>query len=184
MIRLCSILTCFPLRVCNWRTLRDYGQCTARKLHYFGFKLVMLSTLDGLPVLYDLVPANTDERLAAETVLYRVADCDILADKGFLGSDWQTTIAEETSNCVFTPKRANQAMQNAPELDALLSALRERIEGVFHQLQNTGRHLERLLAKTLLGLTARVTLKVTCLVLKRLLARDFGFDLQSFSISH
>lgn len=161
-----------------------YGQCAARKLQYFGFKLVLLSTCDGLPVLYDLVPANTDERLAADSVLYQVADCDILADKGFLGMDWQATIAEETGNCVFTPKRVNQARQNAPELDKRLGALRERIEGVFHQLQNTGRNLERLLAKTLFGLTARVTLKVTCLVLKRLLARQFGFDIQSFSISH
>lgn len=162
----------------------DYGRCAARHLHYFGFKLVLLSTCDGLPVLYDLVPANMDERLAAESVLYRVADCDILADKGFLGTDWQVAIAEETGNCVFTPKRVNQAQQNAPALDRALSALRERIEGVFHQLQNTGRNLERLLTKTLFGLTARITLKVTCLVLKCLLARDFGFDLQSFSISH
>jgi hypothetical protein len=161
-----------------------YGQCAARNLHYFGFKLVVLSTCDGLPIVYDLVPANTDERLAAESVLYRVTDCDIIADKGFIGTDWQVTIAHETGNCILTPKRANQSQQNAPELDALLSSLRERIEGVFHQLQNSGRNIERLLTKTLFGLTARITLKVTCLVLKRLLARDFAFDLQSFSISH
>lgn len=161
-----------------------YGQCVARNLHYFGFKLVLLSTCDGLPIVYDLVAANTDERLAAESVLYRVNDCDILGDKGFLGTDWQATIAHDTGNCVFTPKRANQTLQNSPELDARLGALRERIEGVFHQLQNTGRNIERLLTKTVFGLTARITLKVTSLVLKRLLARDFGFDLQSFSISH
>lgn len=135
-------------------------------------------------MLYNLVPANTDERLAAESVLYEASDCNILGDKGFLGTDWQATIADETGNCVFTPKRANQSTQNAPEWDARLGALRERLEGVFHQLQNTGRNLERLLTKTVFGLTARITLKVTCLVLKRLLARDFGFDVQSFSISH
>lgn len=162
----------------------DYGHCAARHLAYFGFKLVLLSTCDGLPLVYNLVPANTDERLAAESVLYEVNDCDILGDKGFLGTDWQATIAHETGNCVFTPKRANQSQQNAPQLDLALSGLRERIEGVFHQLQNTGRNLERLLCKTLFGLTARITLKVTSLVLKCLLARSFHFDLQSFSISH
>jgi hypothetical protein len=122
--------------------------------------------------------------LAAESVLYRVNDCTILGDKGFLGVEWQAAIAHETGNCVFTPKRANQLEQNHPQLDATLGSLRERIEGVFHQLQNTGRNLERLLTKTVFGLTARITLKVTCLVLKRLLARDFGFDLQAFSIPH
>jgi hypothetical protein len=82
-----------------------------------------------LLLAYDLVAANTDERLATESVLYRVTGCDILVDKGFLGEDWQTTIAEETSHCVLTPKRANQAVQNAPALDAVLNALCEQVEG-------------------------------------------------------
>ena len=33
----------------------DYGYCASRKLHYFGYKLVMITTLTGLPVAYDLV---------------------------------------------------------------------------------------------------------------------------------
>src|SRR5437667_9282840 len=57
-----------------------YGYCAARNLNYFGCKLVMLTTLDGLPMVYDLVPANTDERDAAEVVLQRVKDCDIFGD--------------------------------------------------------------------------------------------------------
>jgi hypothetical protein len=162
----------------------DYGVCAARQLHYFGFKLVMLSTFDGVPVLYDLVAAHTDERLAAETVVERVTDCDILADKGFIGHDWQITIAHDTSNCIITPKRANQTDQNSPHLDTCLNAARERIEGVFHQLQNTGRNIERLLAKTVNGLCCRVALKVAALTLRLLLLRDFNLDVQSFSFSH
>lgn len=42
----------------------DYGYCAARKMKYFGYKLVMLSTLEGIPIAYDLVSANTDERQA------------------------------------------------------------------------------------------------------------------------
>lgn len=189
----CLLLDTKPVPVLGYKRSkahRDFagvandGQCAARRLYYFGFKRVLLSTRAGLPLVYDLVPASTDERLAAESVLYRVTDCDILADKGFLGTDWQTRIAAETGNCVLTPKRANQAQQNDPRCDAWLNASRERIEGLFHQLQNTGRNIERLLSKTLSGLAARITLKITCLVLKRLLERDFGFDLQSFSIPH
>src|SRR5258708_6694779 len=39
-----------------------YGHCAARNFNYYGYKLVMLTTLDGLPVVYDLVAANIDER--------------------------------------------------------------------------------------------------------------------------
>jgi Transposase DDE domain len=159
-----------------------YGHCAARNLNYFGYKLVMLTTLDGLPVVYDLVPANTDERDAADVVLQRVKDCDIFGDKGFIGDDWQADVRQHTGNRVWTAKRANQALQNPPEFDRLLGSIREHIEGTFHRIQNTGRNIERLLAKTVHGLSTRVILKVTCLVLKQLLRRDFGIDVQSFQV--
>src|SRR5258708_34653201 len=62
----------------------SYGHCAARNLDYFGYKLVMLTTLSGLPLVYDLVPANTDERDAAEVVLPRERNCTILRDNGFI----------------------------------------------------------------------------------------------------
>lgn len=159
-----------------------YGHCAARNLNYFGFKLVMLTTLDGLPLVYDLVAANTDERDAAAVVLQRVRDCDIFGDKGFIGDDWQADMRQQTGNRIWTPKRANQALQNPPEFDRLLNHIREHIEGTFHCIQNTGRNIERLLAKTVQGLSLRVTLKVTCLVLKHLLRRHFAIDIQSFEL--
>ncbi len=159
-----------------------YGHCAARNLNYFGFKLVMLTTLDALPLVYDLVAANTDERDAAEVVLQRVRDCDIFGDKGFIGDDWQADMRQHTDNRVWTAKRANQAVQNPPEFDRLLNHIREHIEGTFHCIQNTGRNIERLLAKTVQGLSLRVTLKVTCLVLKHILRRYFAIDIQSFEL--
>ena len=47
----------------------DFGYCGARRLHYFGYRFVALTTCDGLPIGYELVPANTDEREVAEEVL-------------------------------------------------------------------------------------------------------------------
>ena len=161
-----------------------YGYCAARRMHYFGYKLVSLTTLDGLPLVYDLVPANLDEREAAEAILYRVHDCAIFADKGFLGDDWQADVRLVSNNRIWTSKRSNQAEQNPPAFDSLLKHLREPIEATFHQLQNTGRFLERLLAKTTLGLFARISAKVAALVLRHLLWRNFRIDVVSFSASN
>ena len=74
----------------------------------------MLTTLDGVPVIYDLVAANCDERAAAEVVIQRVQNCDILDDKGFLSLAWQKTIQEQTGNHIWMSKRANQFVQNTP----------------------------------------------------------------------
>jgi hypothetical protein len=160
----------------------NYGRCASRNLNYFGYKLVALSTLDGIPVAYELVPANLDERLAAEAVIDYLSGCDIFADKGFLGHEWQTSIFDQTNNLIWTPKRKNQHVQNSKVLDCWLSSVRERIEGVFHEVQNTGCNLERLLAKTVLGLCTRVIAKMTSHLLRHLLLIDFGINVQTFQL--
>lgn len=161
--------------------LADYGQCASRNLKYFGYKLVVLSTLEGLPIVYELVPANFDERLAAEAVMDYLGNSHIFADKGFLGVDWQTAMFVQTQNRIWTPKRKNQFVQNSKAFDRWLSAIRERIEGVFHEIQNTGRNLERLLAKTVSGLCTRVIAKMTSHLLRHLLQIDFHVNVQTFS---
>jgi hypothetical protein len=157
-----------------------YGRCASRNLKYFGYKLVTVSTLYGIPIVYDLVPANVDERLAAETIIDYFSFCDLFADKGFLGLNWQTQIFDQTNNLIWTPRRSNQHYQNAKELDRWLSSIRERIEGVFHEIQNTGRNIERLLAKTILGLCTRIIAKMTSHLLRHLLRIDFGVNVQTF----
>lgn len=158
----------------------NYGHCASRKMDYFGYKLVMISTVEGLPIVYELVPANLDERLAAESVIDYLMGCDVFADKGFLGFEWQTSIFDQTNNLIWTPKRSNQRVQNSKQLDRWLSRVRERIEGAFHEIQNTGRNLERLLCKTVLGLCTRVIAKMTSHLLRHILLSDFGINVQTF----
>ena len=156
-----------------------YGHCESRKMKYFGYKLVVISTLSGMPLVYALVPANTDEREAAEAVLGVVQGRTILADKGFIGEDWQADVSRETGNRVFTAKRENQ-QQNPVAFDRLLYHFRERIEGVFNEIQNTGRNLERLLRKKISGICTHVAAKMTSHTLRILLRQNFGIDVLTF----
>ena len=160
----------------------NYGKCASRNLNYFGYKLVTITTLSGIPMVYDLVPANLDERLAAEAILDYLVYCDIFADKGFIGLEWQTQIFDQTNNLIWTPQRSNQYLQNTQHLDRWLSSVRERIEGAFHEIQNTGRNIERLLTKTVVGLCTRVIAKMTSHLLRHLLLVDFGVNVQTFEM--
>jgi hypothetical protein len=161
----------------------NYGVCASRNLKYFGYKLVAVTTLGGVPMLYDLVPANLDERLAAETILDQLSGCDLFTDKGFLGLEWQTRIFDRTNNLIWTPRRSNQYVQNTHALDRWLSRVRERIEAVFHEIQDTGRNIERLLAKTVMGLCTRIAAKMTSHLLRHLLWIDFGVNVQTFEVA-
>lgn len=167
----------------DFRASASYGYCAARHFHYFGYKLVAMTTFSGLPIVYELVAANTDERAAAEEVLCSLHSCDIFGDKGFIGADWQAEVKEQTDNRVWTAKRINQKAQNPKWFDRLLNGVRERIEGSFNELQNTGRNMERLLAKTVVGLSTRIIAKVTSYTLKLLLRKSFGLDVQTFRVA-
>lgn len=158
-----------------------YGYCASKKMHYFGYKLVTISSLGGIPLIYDLVPANTDERQAAETLLDQLSGFHLFADKGFLGQAWQADIQRLTGNCVWTPKRNNQAAQQPYAFERWLNGLRLRIEGLFNEIQNVGRNVERLLAKTVRGLCARIVAKMTSHLVKYILRYNFGVDVLSFS---
>lgn len=160
----------------------DYGYCSSRKLYYWGYKLVMLTTLEGLPIMYELVSANTDERKAAETVLPYVQNAIIIGDKGFIGEEWQSQMQVQTGNQFLTPNRHNQVMSLPSGVQKRLNSVRERIEGAFHEIQNTGRHLERLLARTRIGLVTRLIAKITAHLLRHLLKTRFSIDIQTFQV--
>jgi hypothetical protein len=91
--------------------------------------------------VYNLVPANTDEHLAAEIVIDYFSFCNFIGDKGFLGWKWKTQILDQTNNLVWTPRRTNKHYQNNQALDRWLKCVRECIEDVFHEVQNMGRNL-------------------------------------------
>ena len=161
----------------------SYGYCSSRNMHYCGYKLVLLTTIDGLPIVDDLVPAHTDERDAAMSVLNRVKHCAMWADKGFLGEEWHDAVAHQTGNRVWPPKRTNQA-PNPPAFDRLLGRVRERIEGTFNEVQNTGRNLERMPTKTVLGLATRVATKMTHHILKYLVRHQYGIAILTVQVDH
>jgi len=68
-----------------------YGYCPSKKPHYWRYKLVLLVTADGIPVAFELVPANTDERDVAEGMTHSANPNGIaLGDKGFIDEERQS----------------------------------------------------------------------------------------------
>lgn len=167
----------------DFRGSADYGYCAARRLKYFGYKLVMLTTLDGMPYAFELVPANTDERAAADEILATLPpDSQVWADKGFIGETWQAGWSRQGIQ-VWTTKRENQKIQNPPEFDRLLNRIRERIEGAFDILKEGGRSVEHTLARTVEGLCTRIMAKIASVTLRLLLRRCFGIDVLTYTVS-
>lgn len=155
-----------------------YGYCAARKLKYFGYKLVLLSTLDGIPGIFELVPANTDERAAADEVLDRLPRGSlVIGDKGFIGEEWQRTWSEIN---ILTQSRENQKGQLPKSVTKWMNGLRERIEGVYKIAKEGGRSIEHNLAHTVEGMVSRILAKITGLTLRKYLRKFLGIDVLTY----
>jgi len=167
----------------DFRGSAEYGYCSARRLKYYGYKLVMLTTLDGTPYSFELVPANTDERDAADEILDTLPpDSEVWSDKGFIGEDWQAGWAMRDVR-VWTAKRENQHDQNPAEFDRLLNSVRERVEGAFDLLKEGGRSVEHTLAHTVAGICSRIIAKIAGGILRLFLRRFFGTDVLTYTVS-
>ena len=89
----CQLIDGTPVQVRHWRRFgrghlllpeAALGYCAAKKQTYYGFRLLAVTTLDGIIVGWDLFAANADEREAAQYLLEHCRDLSVLGDKGFL----------------------------------------------------------------------------------------------------
>ncbi len=128
---------------------------------------------------YERVPAPTDECAAADRVQSVLGHCEVFGDQGFLGANGPQVQGETQGHRIGTPTRVHPRPPHAPALHRGCHGLRERMESVFHEVQHTGRHWERLWRKTVLGVTPHVIAQRARPTLKHLLRRSGGIDVQT-----
>jgi len=158
----------------------EYGYCKSKDLHYWGYKLVMLITTYGIPVAFELVPANTDERDAAEEVLSAAKPGSIvLGDKGFISEERQEAWETHHGVRVCTCRKKNQHEKNPPVIQRLLKENRRQIETAFSSMDRV-EGLEDQGAKTVLGLVSRTIAKMAAYTLRKYLLCFHGIDVLNF----
>lgn len=72
-----------------------YGYCASHSRYFWGFRLYLLCATDGMPICFELAPANAPEREVAAQMLERVEleGYAVIADKGFAGEDFEQLVA-------------------------------------------------------------------------------------------
>jgi hypothetical protein len=162
-----------PIHVRHWRRYGPrslafrgaaLGRCAAKKEMFYGYKLVLLMTLDGRVLDFVLLPANADERVALDELLGQYRNLLIYADKGFLDQEREEALRARYGHQLWTPKRRNQQVQHSRVFEQLLCSVRQRVETAIGQAKEWF-GLEKPGAKTFWGLQSRLTAKLTGLAL-------------------
>ena len=68
-----------------------YGYCASHSRYFWGFRLYLLCASDGMPIAFELAPANASEREVAAEMLRRIEldGYTVIADKGFAGEEFE-----------------------------------------------------------------------------------------------
>ena len=130
------------------------GYCAAKHDFYFGWQLHLVCDAAGIPVAFDLLPAQWDELTLVQDLLSALpAGSVVVADKGYI-SDLDQQLAYIHGHVRLLPKQRRNMTGNTPEDAALIQAHRSRIETVNSQLEKMG--LQRLHARTNSGFAVKV----------------------------
>lgn len=162
------IIDSIPIPVCKFRRARfhktfkghgaTYGKCPSKKETYLGYKLHMLTTLDGLVTDYVITPANTDDRAAVWDLVDSYDNITMLGD-------------------------SNSKVQFPKSIRQLIFKLRRRIETTASQLTQQ-LNIEQVLAKSFWGLQTRIKTKLLAYNLCYYINKLIGQDIEISRIKH
>lgn len=167
------VIDSMPLEVCKMaRSSRskickeaDYaipnkGFCASQNLHFYGYKLHAICTIDGVFQSFDLSPASIHDIHYLQDIKTQLSDCVILGDKGYLSQTIQLDLFNEVNIELETPKRKNQK-DYKPQFYQF-KKYRKRIETLFSQLCDQFM-IRRNYAKSFEGFKTRILAKITTL---------------------
>jgi Transposase DDE domain len=146
-----------------------YGWCASHSRYFWGFRLYLLCAADGMPIAFELAPANASERHVAAEMLERV-DLDgytVMADGGFAGEEFETLMAG------FGARFLRPDRRNEPRKNGSLGPVRQWIESVFWTCKGQ-LSLEQHGGRTVPGVCARVALRLLALAAGLVHNQDIG----------
>ena len=135
-----------------------YGYCRSHSRWFWGFRLDLLCSPDGLPVGFELAPANAPERVVAAELLERVLQAGqiVIADKGFAGAEFEQQVTA-LGGQLLRPDRKDEK----PRFGSL-GGIRQLVESTFDTLKDQ-LSLERHGGRTLAGLISRIARRLLAL---------------------
>ncbi len=135
-----------------------YGYCASHSRYFWGFRLYLLCASDGMPICFELAPANAPEREVAAEMLRRVEleGYAVLTDKGFAGEEFEQ-LMRELGALFFRPDRKDEQPRFGN-----LGGVRQRVESIIDTIKGQ-LSLEQHGAHTLPGLHTRIAQRLLAL---------------------
>jgi len=163
-LEICKLSRSYRSKVCkeDVYTFPDKGYCAAQGIHYYGYKLHAICSIEGVFQSIDLSPASVHDINYLKDIKNQISDCTLIGDRGYLSAEIQLNLFETCNIKLNTPMRSNQ--KEYKKQPYIFRKKRKRIETLFSQLCDQFM-IRRNYAKTFEGFKTRVLAKITALTI-------------------
>jgi hypothetical protein len=132
------LLDSFPVAVCDnirirrCRMVRDElyrGAVTSKRRYFYGVRVQLLATLDGIPVEFCILPGGcADLQGLAELALDLPKEAQLFVDAGYNFYEWEDYLWEIEELRLQIPRKRNSKRAREPWLEIYKSLMRKYIE--------------------------------------------------------
>jgi hypothetical protein len=164
-----------------------FGWVPSKKCTIFGYKLYLLTTLNGVILDFVLASANVPELTVGVDLLDAHTDLDVLGDKAFISAPVAAALRATNRIRLLTLPRRNMEQIVPATVRRVFNGARQIIETVTSQLAEQFR-IEVNHAQSFGGLCARLYTKLTahtlCLCLNRALGHSDILPIKALAFPH
>ncbi|WP_229731862.1 IS982 family transposase [Psychroflexus planctonicus] len=161
-LEVCKLSRSNRSKICKEQdyALPNKGFCASQNLHFYGYKLHAVCSIEGVFQSFDLSPASVHDIHYLKDIKLQISDCVLLGDKGYLSQKVQVDLFTQANIELETPKRKNQKDYKPQYYQ--FKKYRKRIETLFSQLCDQFM-IRRNYAKSFEGFKTRILAKITTL---------------------
>jgi hypothetical protein len=138
------VIDSFPLAVCDNIRIRPSrlveaehypGKLASKPGYFYGFRVQLITTIEGLPVQYLIHPGAFVDVTALQTMqINRPENSQLYADSGYCDYEPEEYYAECERVYLQVQRRKNSKPPDKPWMNYLKKAIRQRIEQAFSQI--------------------------------------------------
>ena len=160
------VIDSFPVAVCqNIRIGRNRllgheayrGRCASKRLWFYGFKVQIVATTDGIPVDFYVHAGSEADITGLRHLAPDLPEGSVrYTDAGYPDYGWEDLFEEASGNRQQTARKSNSTRPHAPHETFLLQHFRKTIETTFSQL--TARFPKQIHAVTAKGFVLKIAL--------------------------
>jgi len=133
----------------------NFGYCASKKEYYYGVKLSLIITNEGVITNFGIHPANRHDLVAAKDILKAmdITNLKLVGDKGYYDGELRTTLASHGGRLSVPDKKRHTRFVTSE--DKKLLSNRSLVETVNEQLKSHMK-VHECLAQSYQGLVSRI----------------------------